>query len=179
MVSIPFRDYGTFSGFSLSGFPSWSRFQSLSGIMERSQRFRGPAAMPGPSFQSLSGIMERSQHYQDLAKGYTAGVSIPFRDYGTFSRACYMLDTTWVKKPLCADLLKNIFFRSSTNMKNTLLTMKPLDTSALAALRGSPGKIGIASIRALVHIFHTSHTNPFFIISYQGCARFTLLPAAI
>ena len=67
-------------------------FQSLSGIMERSHWWlwtdnRG--RMEG--FQSLSGIMERSHGRCDRLPVRSINVSIPFRDYGTFSRICYCL----------------------------------------------------------------------------------------
>ena len=85
------------------------KFQSLSGIMERSHEKYSRGKIRGPGFQSLSGIMERShcsgtedwnrlRWFQSLSgimeRSHSTGsgsggtdslVSIPFRDYGTFS----------------------------------------------------------------------------------------------
>ena len=63
-VSIPFRDYGTFSQI-ISVFPSWLvLFQSLSGIMERSHTRQTHCLGGVGAFQSLSGIMERSHSFR-------------------------------------------------------------------------------------------------------------------
>ena len=59
-VSIPFRDYGTFSPHNHPYVSYLALFQSLSGIMERSHKNRPQLRLVMRLFQSLSGIMERS-----------------------------------------------------------------------------------------------------------------------
>ena len=62
--------------------------------MERSHQRESQTWSRGSSFQSLSGIMERSHFRLEHGRSPGARVSIPFRDYGTFSLGHSCLDTT-------------------------------------------------------------------------------------
>ena len=87
-VSIPFRDYGVFSPGNPGpqrGEPAgFNPFQGLRSVLTYSI---SPASGSKPGFQSLSGITECSHGgFAEWSEDIEA-VSIPFRDYGVFSRS--------------------------------------------------------------------------------------------
>ena len=83
-VSIPFRDYGTFSpGCSFLRIPCML-FQSLSGIMERSHDAPLLSWSLHNCFNPFQGLWNVLTFKLPLQINNVA-VSIPFRDYGTFS----------------------------------------------------------------------------------------------
>ena len=106
------------------------QFQSLSGIMVVSHSPPAVGRGGGEMFQSLSGIMVVS-HRDRCIRG-----------------------TSRFHRSLCADMPSNCILRYNENMKNHPLTAKPSDKTMLAALRESPGKIDIASIRANSYILY-------------------------